>query len=180
MVMTNFSPLETLHLPRRGGPHGDTTGDAAKRAGALGRDGEVSIELARHDALAVALAVESADALDEARVLRGVGGGARGDGASGRGRRAGSGSTASGGSSSRSTTGDGAAATLALLANGEGLEHGVRLLGGGVDGEDHALSAVGALTAVEPCLIVLGAVLGGRAFGGGLQRGVLTMTCMAT
>lgn len=68
-----------------------------------------------------------------------------------------SGSTAAGGvwwggaGSGRSlAAGDAGAGAGAVLGDGHGLEHGLGLSGGGVDGEGHALAAVALLLAVEP------------------------------
>lgn len=57
-----------------------------------------------------------------------------------------------GSSAVRGITGDGAAGALALLLDGHGLEYGLRLRGGRVDGEDHALAAVAHLCTVEPLI----------------------------
>lgn len=84
---------------------------------------------------------------------------ARLDGASGSGCLRGTASSIGGGavvgaavgaSAFRGIAGDGAAGALALLLDGHGLEHGLRLRGGRVDGEDHSLAAVARLCTVEP------------------------------
>lgn len=51
-------------------------------------------------------------------------------------------------------TNNGSLTALAVLSNSKLLEHGLSLLRGRVDGEDHALSTVVALSAVEPCEMV--------------------------
>jgi len=56
-----------------------------------------------------------------------------------------------GGAAGRGVAGDGAAGALALLRDSQGLELGLGLFGGGIDGEYHALTTVASLCAVEPC-----------------------------
>ena len=77
----------------------------------------------------------------------GGGGGAEGGG---EGRAAGRAAGRGSGGRGASVAGDGASGTLSLLSDGVGLELSLRLVGGGVDGEGHALSAVAGLAAVEP------------------------------
>lgn len=74
--------------------------------------------------------------------------GSSGGSTTGGGGRSSSGSIS--GRRGRSTTDDGAVGSGSVLGNGKGLEHSVGLLGGGVDGEGHALAAVVALLAEEP------------------------------
>lgn len=54
-------------------------------------------------------------------------------------------------------TGNGSAFAGAILLDSKRLEHGLGLFSSRVDGEDHALSAMALLTAVEPCNFVLAA-----------------------
>lgn len=49
-------------------------------------------------------------------------------------------------------SGNGRAFTTTVLLDSHCLEHGLRLFGGGVDGEDHALTAMTLLLAVKPCI----------------------------
>lgn len=80
-------------------------------------------------------------------------GGATGGGGGGVSYAAGSGGrvgAAAADGAGRGVAGDGAAGALALLLDGHLLENGLRLLGGRVDGEHHALAAVAGLRAVEP------------------------------
>lgn len=60
-----------------------------------------------------------------------------------------------GASAFRGIASDGAAGALALLLDGHGLEYGLRLCGGRVDGEDHSLAAVARLCTVEPLIEIL-------------------------
>ena len=77
----------------------------------------------------------------------GGGGGAEGGG---EGRAAGSAAGRGSGGRGASVASDGASGALSLLSDGVGLELSLGLVGGGVDGEGHALSAVASLAAVEP------------------------------
>lgn len=145
--LVDLSP-ELLGRGGRGGAdhgHGDGTTVAAEGIPPLdGNVGEAT-EAALDDARARAVGTDLADAGDEASVDSRGGSLSAGGGSSRRSVRVGSGSVA----------GDGTAGTVTLLLDGEGLKHGVGLLGGGVDGENHALSAVVALAAVEPFTSVL-------------------------
>lgn len=66
------------------------------------------------------------------------------------GRSSSHGSSSAVAASSGGASGEGSTSAGAVLGDGEGLEHGLGLFGGRVDGEDHALSAVALLSAVEP------------------------------
>jgi hypothetical protein len=133
---------------------GEGAGNAAERANALGLDDrEAASAAADHaDTLAV---LDNAVAGDDGVVTtsrrRGLSRGSLGGSISGRrvGRRSIS-RRGLGGLVGRGAADDGSALAVTLLSDGELLEHGLGLLRGGVDGEDHALTAVVALPAVEP------------------------------
>ena len=124
------------------------TTNATKGTDTLSRSRElIAVECTRDEAVARSVGEDSANALDDARCGRCTRGNSSRGSSNGRStcRR----STRSGGGSGGATS-DGAAATVAALINGQRLEHGVGLVSGRVDGEDHALAAVVGLTAVEP------------------------------
>lgn len=128
------------------------TAKPAKAVAALnGLVGEPA-DAALHGADARAVGADLADTGGNTRVngAGGIGGGRGGRGDGGGGRISGA-ASAGVGVGVGWVAGDGTAGALTVLLDGERLELGVRLLGGGVDAEDHAVAAVVALAAVEPC-----------------------------
>lgn len=125
--------------------HVDGTAVPTETITALNGSVGEAAEAALNGADASTISADLADTTDDTSVGGTAGGSGSGrDGEGDRGRSAGVGVNCG------TVTGDGAAGEVALLLDGERLEHGVRLGCRGVDGEDHALSAVVALTAVEP------------------------------
>lgn len=127
------------------------TAKPAKAVAALnGLVGEPT-DAALHGANARAVGSDLADAGGDACVdgAGSIGGGGTGWGDNSGGRIGGTAGTSVGVSVGRVAS-DGTTRALAVLLDGKRLELCVRLLGGGVDAEDHTVAAVVALAAVEP------------------------------
>ena len=124
---------------------GKLTTNTTKTVQTLRRSGEGLAKAALDGAHAGTVGTNITDASDD-----GTSSTSRGSGVGRRSRGGRSISRRSVGLGGRGVAGDGAAVSGAVLGDGHSLEHGVRLLGSGVDGEGHALAAVVALTAVKP------------------------------
>src|SRR3569833_659190 len=156
-ILTGYTTESANALCLNGGEGASAAADDSARARAIGVDGagagdDAAGRSARGAGCAGGFRGQRAEGGSQSRLGRRDAhrrlGASAGAGASA-GTGAGAGAGASAGAAA-AVAGDGAARPGSVLGDGHGLEHGLGLLLGGVDGEGHALTTVAILTAVEP------------------------------